>query len=211
MTIRQSIATLCLCAAHASRAQAPAHEYRPQVVVTLPRWHGGALALMIEQHLATDGLGPVERHQGIFLLGPGLEFGNASLELRQVVSGAGVVEHRYIPTVNLTTALGPRFELRDRVRIEVRDIAGSWSRRYQNRLTLTRIVSASGRKLLPYGYFDLSYDSRYDALTRREVGLGIRIPLAGGASLDPFVMRQTDRHRPVPTVVATGLAMRVVL
>jgi hypothetical protein len=211
MNFRHWLAVLWICAAQAARAQAPSHEYRPQVVVTLPRWHGTALALMTEQHLETAGLGPVERHQGVFLLGPGLEFGSASLELRQVVAGTGVVEHRYIPTVNLTTALTPRLELRDRLRVEVRDIAGTWSRRYQNRLTLTRIVSAAGWKLLPYGYADVSYDSRYDALTRREGGFGIRIPLAGGASLDPFLMRQTDNHRAVPTIVATGLTMRVVL
>jgi hypothetical protein len=211
MTLRHSIAVFWLCAAHVTRAQAPSHEYRPQIVVALPRWHGVALALMTEQHLETAGLGPVERQQGVSLLGPGLELGSASVELRQVVSGAGLVEHRYIPTVNLTSALGPRFELRDRARVEVRDIAGSWSRRYQNRLILTRIVSPTGRKLLPYGYVELSYDSRYDALARREGGLGIRIPLAGGTSLDPFLMRQTDSHRAVPTIVATGLTMRVML
>jgi hypothetical protein len=211
MTFRLSLATLCLCALHVARAQGTSHEYRPQLLVTLPRWHGAAIALMTEQHFETAALGPVERQQGVFLLGPGLEFGSASLELRQVTTGTGVVEHRYIPTVNLTTALGPRLELRDRVRVELRDIAGAWSRRYQNRLILTRAVSTAGRKLLPYGYADLSYDSRYDALTRREGGVGIRIPLAGGTSLDPFVMRQTDRQRAVPTIVATGLIMRVVL
>jgi hypothetical protein len=211
MNRRRSLVLLWLCAAYAAHGQAPSHEYRPQLVVTLPRWHGVAVGFMTEQHLETAGLGPVERHQGIILFGPGLEFASALVELRQVVTGAGLVEHRYIPTVNLTAALGSRLELRDRARVELRALPGGWSHRYQDRVTLSGPVGAAGRKLMPYGYAEISYDSRYDALTRREGGLGVRVPLVGGTSVDSFLMRQTDNRRAVPTVVATGIIMRVVL
>jgi hypothetical protein len=93
----------------------------------------------------------------------------------------------------------------------VRDIAGTWSHRYQERLSLARRIVIDGRALQPYGLADLSYDSRYRAITRREGTLGIRIPLGRGVSIDPFVMRQTDSRRSTPTVVATGLTTSVVL
>lgn len=208
---RCMLASLAAVLAPVARAQAPAHEYRPQLVVTLPRFHGAGLSLLEEQHLRTAELGPVERQHGVTLLLPGFILGTPSLEMRQVVSGAGFVEHRYIPTLTQATPVAPRLELRNRVRAELRDLAGTWSRRYQDRVTLLRTVTVDGHDLLPYGHVALSYDSRYSALTRREGALGLRIPLANGTSVDPFVMRQTDSHRAVPTIVATGVTMRVIL
>lgn len=198
-------------AAPAARAQEPSHEYRPQLVVTLPRWHGAGLSLLEEQHLRTAELGPVERQHGVTLLLPAGALGIPTVELRQVVSGAGLVEHRYIPTLTQIVPVATRLELRNRIRAELRDVAGNWSRRYQDRVTLLRTLTIDGHDMQPYGHVALSYDSRYSALTRREGALGVRIPLTNGASLDPFLMRQTDSRRAIPTIVATGLTMRVVL
>ena len=202
---------LSAAAAPAARAQEPSHEYRPELIVTLPRFHGAGLSVLEEQHLRTDAYTPVERQHGVTVLLPASPLGTPSLEMRQVVSGAGLVEHRYIPTLVQRLTLAGGLELRSRMRAELRDIAGTWSRRYQERVVLQRTVTVSGHDMQPYGHLDASYDSRYSALTRREAALGIRIPVMDGTSLDPFLMRQTDSHRAIPTIVATGLIMRVVL
>lgn len=194
-----------------ARAQDASHEYRPQIVITSPRWHGAAMAVLEEQHLRTAELGPVERQHGITLLLPRSPLGIPSLEMRQVVSGAGLVEHRYIPTITQFVTLAPQLELRNRIRAEVRDVAGTWSRRYQERVTLLRALNVRGHDLQPYGHVAVSYDSRYSALTRREGAVGIRIPMMNGTSLDPFLVRQTDSRRAIPTIVGTGLTMRVIL
>ena len=54
-------------------------------------------------------------------------------------------------------------------------------------------------------------DTATDMLDEWEGALGIRIPIANGTSLDPFLLRQTDSRRAIPTIVATGLTMRVIL
>lgn len=205
------VVILSAVAGRAARGQDPAHEYRPQIVLTSPRWHGVAIAVLEEQHLHAADLGPAERQHGVTLLPPGTILGAGSVELRQIVSGAGLVERRYIPTLTQSLPLAPRSELRNRIRAEFRDVAGTWSRRYQDRVTVLRTLTVDGHDLQPYAHAALSYDSRYSALTRREGALGIRIPLVNGASLDPFLLRQTDSRRTIPTIVATGLTMRVVL
>jgi hypothetical protein len=208
---RRIIALLLLFLPLAARGQAPSHEYRPELIITLPRWHGAALALLEEQHLHTTGLDAVERQHGVILSAPRVSAGVASLELRQVVAGSGLVEHRYVPSFSSTLVLAPRVELRNRVHVELRDIAGTWSQRYQERVTLARTLTVGHTTMQPYGHLALSYDSRYATISRREVALGFRLPLADRQVLEPFLLRQTDTRRPVPTIVATGLTMRVAL
>jgi hypothetical protein len=210
--MRLPIVAVLLLAAGASvlRAQEEIHEYRPEIIVTLPRWHGYGLWLLHEQHLGTGDLAPNERIQGVALLSPVKHRSSLSLELRQV-SQPQQIEHRWIPTLNTSVALPAGFELRDRARVEIRDVGGKWSRRYQNRATVGHLVDLAGTALFPYGAFDASYDSRYARLNRRETMMGVRVPLGGGTSLDSFVTRQIDDRRAVRVLVATGAILRVVL
>jgi hypothetical protein len=192
-------------------AQTTRHEYRPEVIVTLPRWHGVGLTLIDEQHVATGDLAPTERQQGAGLVSPSFAHGSAGVELRQVTAPNGVVEHRWQPSVTLAQELGAGLELRDRVRLELRDIAGHWSKRYQNRATVARPVAVGGRVVAPYAHFELSYDTRYHVLNRREVALGVRVPVVQRTTLDWFLMRQTDTRRSDGTLLALGLIARVAL
>jgi hypothetical protein len=205
------LVSLRLLGAPVLTAQDTRHEYRPEVIVTLPRWHGVGLTLIDEQHVATGDLAPTERQQGAGLVSPSFAHGSAGVELRQITAPNGVVEHRWQPSVTLVKDLGRGFELRDRVRVEVRDVAGTWSKRYQNRAIVAHPVDVAGRVVAPYSYFELSYDTRYQVLNRREAAVGVRVPVARGASVDPFLMRQTDTRRSDGTVVALGMIARVAL
>jgi hypothetical protein len=205
------IFTLLLLAAPSLSAQEALHEYRPEIIVTLPRWHGMGVMLIDEQHVATGDLAPTERQQGIGLVSPALSYVALGVELRQVTMPNGVVEHRWQPQVNFVTELESGLELHDRARIELRDIAGQWSKRYQNRTAMYYPVSPAGRRLSPYVYYELSYDTRFAVLNRREYAAGMRVPLGYGTSLDSFLMRQTDTRRAIDALVAFGMVLRVAL
>jgi hypothetical protein len=210
MRLRFASLLLLTIAMRRAAAQGTVHEYRPEITVSLPRWHGARLGVVVEQHLLTDSYGVSERQQGIVLGAPELDLFGASVELRQVVAGS-VVEHRYIPAVTTTVHLGGGLDLRDRTRVELRDIASVWSQRFQNRATLERATVLVGRHLQPFGYYDWSFDTRYHIINRREVGVGVRLPIAGGTSVEPFLMRQTDTRKPIYAIVAMGARVRVML
>jgi hypothetical protein len=192
-------------------AQDALHEYRPEIIVTLPRWHGVGVTLIDEQHVATGDLAPTERQQGMGVVSPPFAHGAFGVELRQVTMPSGVVEHRWQPQANLIAELGAGVELRNRTRVELRDIAGQWSRRYQNRAAVHYPFRAGSRTVSPYVYYDLSYDTRFDVLNRREYAAGLRVPLGYGVNVDSFLMRQTDTRRAVDALVALGMLLRVAL
>ena len=197
--------------APALAAQDALHEYRPEIIVTLPRWHGVGVTVIDEQHIATGDLAPTERQQGMGVVSPAFQHGSFGVELRQVTMANGLVEHRWQPQASLIAELGAGLELRNRTRVELRDIAGQWSRRYQNRAAVHYPIQAGGRTISPYVHYDLSYDTRFAVLNRREYAAGLRIPLASGISVDSFLMRQTDTRRTVDALVALGMILRVAL
>jgi hypothetical protein len=209
--IRSLLVLAFALVAPALAAQEALHEYRPEIIITLPRWHGVGVTIIGEQHVATDDLAPTERQQGMGVVSPPFAHGSFGVELRQVTLANGVVEHRWQPQANLVAELGGGLELRNRTRLELRDIAGEWSRRYQNRAAVHYPVRAAGRTLSPYVYYDLSYDTRFAVLNRREYAAGMRVPLGYGVNVDSFLMRQTDTRRPVYALVAVGMIVRVAL
>jgi hypothetical protein len=192
-------------------AQETAREVRPRLMLTLPRWNGIAVLLLKEQHLAMRDLAQVEDVQGIGLVGPQLAFGSPSVELRQVRQATGLIEHRWIPTLYLGAPLPHGLEWRDRARVELRDIAGSWSRRYQNRATVAYPVDVGGVVIGPFVHLDLSYDTRYSALNRRELGAGLRVPIMGRTLVDSYLMRQTDSQKTYDALIAACMIVRVTL
>ncbi|MEP6989494.1 MAG: hypothetical protein ABJA80_01085 [bacterium] len=195
----------------AARVHAQAiHEYRPELVVTLPRVAGVGVTLLIEQHLGMGDFAPNERILGVGVVSPPYHRVSVAMEARQVLTG-GVMEHRFLPIVNSSAALPGGFEVRNRTRVELRDVVGAWSRRYQTRTALGHEVEALGRPLFPYVQLDFSYDSRFDQLNRREQTAGVRVPLWRGASVDPYVSRQSDTRRAQFLLFAAGAIMRVAL
>jgi hypothetical protein len=210
---RVVLASLLLTAFGTGRAQDAAHEYRPEIAVTLPRLYGFGLQLLVEQHLATSDLAPNERTQGVGLVTPTLYAPLTArfvMEVRQVIMPT-VTEHRYIPTVLTAAPLGAGFELRNRTRVEVRNINRAISERWQDRSAVGHDVDVFGWPVWTYGQVDFSYDSRFSTINRTEQQGGARFPIAPGASIDLFFLRQNDTRRTVPLIYATGAVIRVVL
>ena len=199
-------------ASHCCTAQSipVAHEFRYQVLVTLPRVHGFAGTIVLEQHLEADDLAPNERVQGVGIVSPLVNRMSVGSELRQVVTPTGV-EHRYIETFNAAVPLLAGFEWRNRARTEIRDVAGTWSHRYQDRAILGHDLSLMRHTVFSYVQENLSYDSRYATINRQEATVGIRVPVTAGSSIDSYVTRSNDVRRTPHLLVASGVTIRVAL
>lgn len=195
----------------AVRAQPAPREYRPAIMVTVPVWHGFAVLLQEEQHLSMHDLAHTDHLRGVGLLSPSFRYGSLAIEVREVRRTNGLIEHRWIPTVHSLVEAGGGMELRNRARVEFRDVAGAWSRRYQDRVTLLRPIDVLGTSYAPYVHYELSYDTRFGVLNRREGAVGVRVPVGRGASVDSFLMRQTDTRRDIEAIVAAGMILRVAL
>ena len=211
--MRRAFFALLLLAvlAPSSSAQSTIHEYRPEIIVTLPRVHGFGLTMLLDEHLAMSDIAPNEVQLGMGVVTPQFHRASAAFEVRRVKMINGTFEHRYIPTLYANVRLPHGFELRDRVRLELRDIAGTWSRRYLNRSAFGHELTAGDRALFPYAQFDFSYDTRFGRLNRREQTVGLRVPLSRGTSIDPFFTRQSDTNRTPLLLLAAGVIVRMAL
>lgn len=196
--------------AESTHAQDAIREYRPEIVITGPRYHGIALQAILEQHLQMRDLAPNERILGLGLNTSTFLHVRAGFEARQVLTPTAL-EHRYIPTIYSTTPLWGAFESRNRTRIELRDVGGAWSQRWQHRSAIGRDVDVAGRDVFAYGQFDLSADSRVHTLNRTEKSFGVRVPISPTASIDTFFTHQDDTRRTPHTILIGGAILRVAL
>ena len=210
--MRIALPTLLLIATSITpaRAQNALCEYRPEIVITGPRYHGVAVQALIEQHLQMRDLAPNERVLGVGLNTSTFLHVRAGIEARQVLTPTAL-EHRYIPTIYSTTPLGGAFEARNRTRVELRDLGGAWSRRWQHRSAIGRDVTIAGLDVFPYGQFDLSYDSRVHTLNRTEKSFGVRVPITSTSSIDTFFTHQDDTRRTPHTILIGGAIVRLAL
>jgi hypothetical protein len=191
-------------------AQDAVREYRPAIVITGPRYHGVALQAIVEQHLQVSDLAPNERILGIGLNTSTFLHVRAAFEARQVMKPSAL-EHRYIPTIYSTTPLWGAFSSLNRTRVEMRDIAGTWSERWQHRSAIGRDVDIAGMSVFSYGQFDLSADSRFHTLNRTEKSFGVRVPMSPTASIDTYFTHQDDTRRTPHTILIGGAIIRVAL
>jgi hypothetical protein len=190
--------------------QSATHEYRPEIVITSPPLYGFGAQFLYEQHLETGTLAPHERMEGFGIVSPTFFQLRAAIEMRQVQQPT-VLEHRYIPTIYSTIPLGSGFELRNRTRVEIRDLAGAWSRRWQDRSAFGRGIDVMGQDVFTYVQLELSYDSRFSTLNRIDKVVGFRVPLTSRSSIDTFPDRQDDSRRDPSVLVAGGAVIRVSL
>jgi len=205
------LASVLLAATSVEASGQPAiHEYRPEIIVTSPRVLGFGAQFLYEQHLETGTLAPNERIQGIGIVSPSFLHVRAALEVRQVQQPT-VLEHRYIPTIFSTIPLGAGFELRNRTRVEIRDINRAWSRRWQNRSAFGHDIDIAGQDVFTYVQLELSYDSRFSALNRIDKAVGVRVPITSKSSIDTFLTRQDDTRRNPRVLIAGGALLRVAL
>lgn len=197
--------------AHTVRAQAKLREYRPEVILTLPRVHGFGMTLLLDERLAMSDLAPNEIIFGVGFVTPQRHRMYGAVEIRHVKLISGVVEHRYIPTFYANANLPLGMELRNRLRLEMRAVNGVWSHRYLNRAVVGHEVELGGHAAFPYGQIDVGYDSRFDRLNKRDLSVGVRVPITLKSSIDPFVTRSVDLNRTPRVGVTAGAILRVAL
>ena len=84
-------ALLLLAASRPCDAQT-LREYRPEVILTLPRVHGFGMTLLLDERLAMSNLAPNEIILGVGLVTPQKNRMSGALEVRQVkmISGGGL-------------------------------------------------------------------------------------------------------------------------
>jgi hypothetical protein len=99
--------------------------------------------------------------------------------------------------------------LASRVRIDFRDIGGSFSKRYRYRLGIQQEIDiGSGRSLVPYLQGEILYDTRYNAWNRRIYQAGLEIKMAKDWRIEPYVSRQFDSRSTSSNVDQVGLQFK---
>jgi hypothetical protein len=211
--MRRAFLVSLLIASQASStgAQSTLHEYRPEIIVTLPRVNGFGVTLLLDERLDMSDFAPNEVQLGVGLATPQVHRMSGALELRQVKTITGVVEHRYVPTFYANVGLPSGFDLRTRTRLEMRVAEARWSERYINRAAVGRDVGVGDRAVFPYVQSDVYYDSKVHDLNRFDGTVGVRIPVTTGSSIDPFFTRSSDSYRKPRVGLTLGTIVRVVM
>ena len=92
--------------------------------------------------------------------------------------------------------LGAGFTFSDRNRVEFRHVNGVFSMRYRNRSQIERPVrltfNGQEQPITPYFSFEVFYDSRSRAWSRKQIYTGARVPLIKHVTFNGFYMRQFD-------------------
>lgn len=103
-------------------------------------------------------------------------------------------EHRYFFDVTGRLPLSHKFLLSNRARAEFRDINGTFSRRYRDRVQVERDFSIKDHRFTPYISGEAFYDDRYHILNRHQYYLGWRMPLGKHLTLDNYFLRLLDKR-----------------
>lgn len=206
------LATLALVTITArGLAQDSYRELRAEVVVTLPRIHGYGVLFVIDDRFEMRTLAQREAIAGTGVISPQFHGMSGAVEIRQVRSNAGAMEHRYVPTFYFNLPLPGGFELRDRNRYEIRDIEGAWSHRYVNRTAIGRAVAIAHHAVFPYVQSDFYLDSRRAGVSRLDGTGGIRTQLGTHVSIDNFLAHITDWTKTPRNGLSLGTTVRVQL
>ena len=117
-------------------------------------------------------------------------------------------EERIVAELNTAPRVTAGWRFSTRTRLEQRWIFGAPSQRYRERVRLERKTVLSRRyTILPYGGFEVYYDTRYHALSRTGYRLGVEIPLSSRLRLDPSAVRQDNRFGSPRHVSATAMTV----
>jgi hypothetical protein len=119
------------------------------------------------------------------------------------------VEHRYFFDVTPRARLGRGLTLSDRNRLEFRNINGTFSRRYRNRVQLERDFVVRERRVGPYVAGEFLYDDRFDGWTQRRVFVGSRVQLSKHLTLDTHFQLLLDDRARLGRVSIIGTLLRL--
>ena len=80
-----------------------------------------------------------------------------------------------------------------------------------DRTAIGHNVEIAEHPTFPYAQVDLFYDTRYGVLNRHDLTVGIRTPIVGATSIDPFFTRTIDIRRTPRLAYTAGAVLRVPL
>ena len=102
------------------------------------------------------------------------------------------IEHRWIFDFNYNWTFDEATKLTNRIRTDLRDVAGDDSYRIRDRLKLEHEMRLGRQAVTPYGDIEAFYDSRYDTVSRYKLEIGATTPLSKDIEVDLYVGRQRD-------------------
>ena len=110
----------------------------------------------------------------------------------QPVPGKHTAENRWFFDVTPRLPLPGGFVFSDRNRYEVRFISGVKTWRYRNRFQLEKALKFHDHQITPYIADELYYDSKYQAWTRSQFFVGMKLPVTKHFTLDSYYLKQND-------------------
>ncbi len=102
------------------------------------------------------------------------------------------VERRWVADFSYNWKLDESTKLTNRVRTDLRDIAGDSSYRIRDRLKLEHEAKLGRQAVTPYGQLEAYYDSRYDTVSRYRLEIGAVTLLSKDIEVDLYAGRQRD-------------------
>lgn len=121
------------------------------------------------------------------------------------------VERRWMLDTSYNWQLGEDTKLTNRVRTDLRNIAGEFSYRVRDRLKLEHEMHVGHQAVNPYGNIEAYYDSRYDAVSRYRLELGATTPLSKDIEIDLYVGRQRDTQPSAKYTNGIGVTLNLYL
>ena len=115
-------------------------------------------------------------------------------------------EEKIVAELNTPATTGT-WRFRSRTRVEQRWISGEPSQRYRERLRLERQTRVWRHSILPYGAYEVYYDTRYHALSRTGYRLGAEVPISAHFKVDASGVRQDNRFGSPRHVSATTMTI----
>lgn len=117
-------------------------------------------------------------------------------------------EHRIVLDYSHRWKFGQAWQLIDRTRLDLRNQEGKGSsQRLRNRVQLEVETKLAELSLVPYGNFELFYDTRYDTIARYKAELGATLVFSEQADITLYFGRQTDTKPQRQNINALGLLL----
>jgi hypothetical protein len=117
------------------------------------------------------------------------------------------LEHRCAVDASIRIPVTERLLLSVRNRGDFRDINGTSSFRYRNRIRVERQTETALVTLNPYLSAEIYYDSRYEMWNRQSYAAGIEWTLSAEFVLETYYQRQNDSRSSPSAVNAFGLVL----
>jgi len=118
-------------------------------------------------------------------------------------------ENRFFFDVTMRLPLRAGFAVSDRNRGEARNIDGTFSQRYRNRLQVERAFSIHDHRFTPYVSSEAYYDRRFHDWVRWQHFIGVRVPVHQHVTLDSYYLKQNDARSRPGYLQVLGMSVRL--